>query len=126
MTHLLPGGAERPDLSGLLHVESLASFVVLERRALQVHSELCRPDRRGVRAGTPPDALAQALGIWFGAQQAGWIGKHGLRIGLRETFPAQEVEEDLCMTPAHVGVSLAFGWLIAEISPAFDHLLGRA
>ena len=30
------------------------------------------------------------------------------------------------MTAAHVGISLAIGRLIAEISPAFDHLLGRA
>ena len=30
------------------------------------------------------------------------------------------------MTPAHVGVSPAFGRLIAEISPSIDHLLGRA
>ena len=30
------------------------------------------------------------------------------------------------MTPAHVGVALALGRLIAEIAPAIDHLLGRA
>ncbi len=30
------------------------------------------------------------------------------------------------MTPSHVGVSLAFGLVIAEIAPSIDHLLGRA
>src|ERR1700737_1981867 len=126
MAGLLPGGAVRPDLGGLLHMKGLASFVVLERGALQVHSEFCRPDRRGVRAGTPPDALAQAVGIWVEAQQAGRIWKHGSWIRLGETLTAQQVEEDLRMTPAHVGVILALGRLIAEISPAIDHLLGRA
>ena len=29
------------------------------------------------------------------------------------------------MTPPHVGVILAFGRLITEMSPAIDHLLGR-
>jgi hypothetical protein len=45
---------------------------------------------------------------------------------LCEAFAAQEIKEYLRMTPTHVGVSLAFGWLIAEVSPSIDHLLGRA
>jgi len=45
---------------------------------------------------------------------------------LCEAFAAQEIKEYLRMTPTHVGVSLAFGWLIAVVSPSIDHLLGRA
>src|ERR1035437_7044799 len=45
MACLLPGSAVGPDLGGLLHVESLACFVVLECRTLQVHPEFCCPDR---------------------------------------------------------------------------------
>ena len=47
------------DQGGLLYVEGLPRFVVLERRTLQVHPDLCRPDRRGIRAGTPPDPIPQ-------------------------------------------------------------------
>jgi hypothetical protein len=107
-------------------MEGLARFVVLERRVLQVHPELCCPDRRGVRAGAPPDALAQAFRMSFEAQQPWWIWKHGLRIWLREALATQEVEEYLRATPPHVGVTLALSRLIAEIPPAIDHLLGRA
>src|ERR1700722_3417088 len=77
MARLLPGGTVGPDLGGLLHIEGLACFVVLERRALQVHPELRCPDRRGVRAGAPPNPLAQALGMGLQAQQPGRIWKHG-------------------------------------------------
>jgi hypothetical protein len=46
---------------------------------------------------------------------------------LREALAAQEVEEDLRVTPPHiVGVALALGRPITEIAPAIDHLLGRA
>jgi hypothetical protein len=61
----------------------------------------------------------------FQAQQPGRIWKHGSRIRLGEALTAQQVEEDLRMTPPHVGVMLALGRLITEISPALDHLLGR-
>ena len=64
--------------------------------------------------------------MWFEAQQAGRIWKHGSRIGLREALAAQQVKEDLRMTPSHVGVGLALGRLIPEITPTIDHLLGRA
>src|SRR3984893_13075333 len=73
MAGLLPGGAVFADLRRLLHMEGLARFVVLERRALQVHPKGCRPDRRGVRAGTPPDPLPQAFEIWLEAQHPWWF-----------------------------------------------------
>src|SRR6266481_9238650 len=125
MDCLLPRGAVGPDLGGLLHMESLACFVVLECRALQVHPELCCPDCRGVRAGAPPNPGAQAVRIGFQAQQPRRIWKHGSWIRLGEALTAQQVEKDLRMTPPHVGVTLAFGRLITEMSPAIDHLLGR-
>src|ERR1700738_2414410 len=125
MACLLPGGAVGPDLGGLLHMESLACFFVLECRALQFHPELCCPDRRGVRAGPPPNPVAQAVRIGFQAQQPRRIWKHGSWIRLGEALTAQQIEEDLRMTPPHVGVILAFGRLITEMSPAIDHLLGR-
>src|ERR1700674_1450681 len=97
MACLLPGGAVGPDLGGLLHMKSLARFVILECRALQVHPEFCCPNRRGVRAGAPPDPIVQAVRIGLQAQQSGRIWKHGSWIGLGEAFAAQQVEEDLRM-----------------------------
>src|ERR1700736_2516876 len=82
MACLLPGGAVGPDLRSLLHMESLACFVVLECRALQVHPELCCPDCGGVRAGAPPNPLAQAVRIGFQAQEPRRIWKHGSWIRL--------------------------------------------
>src|SRR5476651_2541842 len=112
MARLLPGGAVGSDLGSLLHMESLACFVVLERRALQVHPEFCCPDRRGVRAGAPPDPVAQAIGMGLQAQQPGWIWKHRPWIRRGEALTAQQVVEHLRMTPPQVGVILALGRLI--------------
>src|ERR1700704_408555 len=116
MARLLPGSAVGPDVGGLLHVESLACLVVLECRALQVHPAFCCPDRRGVRAGAPPNPLAQAVRMGFQAQQPRRIWKHRSWIRLGEAFTAQQVEENPRMMPPHVGVILALGRLIAEIS----------
>src|ERR1700691_5798540 len=118
MACLLPGGAVGPDLGSLLHMESLACFVVLEGRALQIHPQLCCPDRRGVRAGAPPNPVAQAIRMGFQAQQPRRIGKHRSWIRLGEALATEQVEEDLRMTPPHVGVVLALARLITEISPA--------
>src|ERR1700753_116437 len=107
MARRLPGGAASPDLAGLWDMESLARFVVLEVRALQIHPEFCCPDRRGVRAGAPPNPVAKAIRMGFQPQQPGRIWKHRSWIGLSETFAAQQVVEDLGMTPSHVGVILA-------------------
>src|SRR6266404_1807059 len=126
MAYLLPGGAVGPDLGGLLHIEGLACFVVLECRALQVHPEFCCPDRRSVRGGAPPDPVAQAIRIGLQAQQPGRVWKHGSWIRLGEALTAQQVVKDLGMTPPHVGVILALGRLITEISPTIDHLFERA
>jgi hypothetical protein len=49
------------DLLALLHVQRFAALIVFERRALEVHSQFCRPSGRGVRAGSPPDPIAQPL-----------------------------------------------------------------
>src|ERR1019366_6293700 len=118
MACLPPGGAVGSDLGSLLHMESLACFVVLECRALQVHPEFCCPDCRGVRTGAPPNPVAQAIRIGFQAKQPGRVWKHGSWIRLCETLTAQQVEEALRVTPPHGGVILASGQLITEISPA--------
>src|SRR5439155_23970366 len=47
------------DLLALLHVQRLAALVVLEGRALEVHAQCRGPPGRGVRAGAPPDPIAQ-------------------------------------------------------------------
>src|SRR6202140_369351 len=112
MACLLPGGAGGPELGGLLHVASLARLIILECRALQVHPELCCPDCRGVRAGAPPDPVAQAVRMGFQAQQPGRVWKHGSWIRLGESLTAQQIEENLRMTPPHVGVALALGPVI--------------
>jgi hypothetical protein len=44
----------------------------------------------------------------------------------RKTFAAQHVEKDLGVAPRHVGVGLALGRDVTEVTPAVDHLLGRA
>ena len=62
----------------------------------------------------------------FETQQPRRVWKHRARIGLRKTLAAQDVEKDLRMTPAHVGIGLALGRLIAEIPPSIDDLLGRS
>src|SRR6201984_397941 len=124
MACFLPGGAVGPDLGGLLHMESLACFVVLECRALQVHPRVRSPDCGSVGAGAPPNPVAQTIRMGFQAQQPGRIWKHGSWVRLGEALAAQQVKEDLRMTPPHVGVALAFGRLITAISPAIDDLLG--
>src|SRR6185437_1620660 len=126
MARLFPGGAEGPDLGSLLDVERLSCFVVLEGRALQVHSEFSRPDGGGVGAGAPPDPIAQALRMGFEAQQSGRIGEHRMWIGLGEALATQQVEEHLGMPPAHVRLTFPFGRAIAEITPSLDDLLRRA
>src|ERR1700720_1308340 len=92
MACLLPGRAVGPDLGGLLHMESLTCLVVLECRTLQVHPEFCCPDRRGVRAGAPPNPVAQAIRMGFQAQQPGRIWKHGSGIRRGEALTAQQVD----------------------------------
>src|ERR1019366_3372907 len=112
---LLPGRAVGSDLGSLLDVERLASFVVLERRTLQAHAQLRCPYGRGVRAGSPPDAITQPRGVRFRTQQSRRVWKHRPRTGLREALAAQHVEKDLCMASTHIGIALALGRLIAEI-----------
>ena len=71
---LLPGRAIGLDLLALLDVEGLAGLVELERRALEVHAQLRRPDRRGVGGRAPPDPVAQArrVRLEVAGGPAGW------------------------------------------------------
>src|SRR6201999_4211943 len=79
MAGLFPRLTVGANLRGLLDVEGLAGLVVLERRALQVHAELCRPDRGRVGAGAPPDAFAQAFRERLETEQARRVGEHRAR-----------------------------------------------
>jgi hypothetical protein len=60
------------------------------------------------------------------AQQAGWVGKHWAWVRLGKALSLEDVQEQVCVTAAHVGVALAIFGRIAEIAPSIDHLLGRA
>ena len=123
---LLPCRAVEPDLLRLLHVERPSALVDLERRALQVHAELGRPFRRRIRAGAPPDALAQALRVRLQTQETGRVRKHRARVGFGEALAKQHVEENLGVAPCHVGIGHSFLGGVAEVTKAIDHLLGRA
>jgi hypothetical protein len=120
----MPRGS--PDLACLLHMEGLAVFVVLERGTLQVHAKLGGPDSCGIGARAPPDAVAQAFGMRFDAQQAGRVLEQRPRVGLRETLAAQHVEQNFGVASAHVGIALVLGRTVAKIAPSVDHLLGRS
>src|SRR5437764_11148375 len=60
------------------------------------------------------------------AKEPGRVGEHRPRIRSGESFSLQQLEEDFGMTPAHVRVGLAFLRRVAEVTPPFDDLLGRA
>ena len=121
---LLPRFPIRFDLLALLHVQRLTALVVLESRALEVHSEFRGPPGRGVRARAPPDPLEQPFRMWLDAQQPGRIGEHRPRVGLCEALALEHFEEDLGVAAGHVGARLAVLRRVAEIAPAIDHLLG--
>ncbi len=123
---VLPRLAIRLDLFALLDVQRLPALIVLQRRTLKVHAESCRPACRRVRAGTPPDSVAQAFRMRLEAQQPGRIGKHRPRVGLREAFTFQELQEHLGVAACHVTIALALSRRIPEVAPAIDHLLRRA
>src|SRR5688572_32194145 len=56
---LFPGLPVGVNLLALLNVQWLAALVILESRALEVHTQLRRPYGCGVGAGAPPDPVAQ-------------------------------------------------------------------
>src|SRR5579863_1208573 len=89
-----------------------------------------RKRRRIVRLGTcesarGPDADRHVKLLIQFAVEGSLSGAYSQWVRLGEAPTAQHVEEDLRMTPSHIGVALAFGRLITEISPAIDYLLGR-
>src|SRR3954468_6223815 len=123
MAGVRPRLPEDADLARLLDVKRLARFVFLERGALQVHSQLRRPRRRGVGGRAPPDAIAQSRRMRLEAEQSGRVRKHRPRIGPRETFALQQLEKDFAVTPAQIGVGPTFRRRVAEVTPALDDLL---
>ena len=60
------------------------------------------------------------------AQQPGRIREHRPRVRLREPLALEHLEEHLRVAARHVGVALALGGRVAEVTPAVDHLLRRA
>lgn len=126
MPRFLPGLPEGADLLRLLDMERLARFIRLQGGALQIHAKLRRPNRRGVGAGTPPDALAQPFGMWLQPQKAGRVGEHRSRVRFGKAFALQQFEEDLGMLPRHILFALAFSGAVTEVTPAVDHLFRRA
>ena len=119
-----PGRTVGTDLLGLLDMEGLAALIELQCGALQVQAELGRPFGGGVGGGTPPNPVAQTLRVRLEAQQARRVREHGPRVRLGEALAAQDIKEDLRVTPGHVGVGLALGRHVAKMAPAVDHLLG--
>lgn len=122
---LFPCRAIGTDLLGLLDVERLAGHIGLQGGALQVHTQLCGPDRRGVGGRTPPDTILQAFRMRLNAQQTRRIGKHRLWVRLGKALPLQHVEEHLGVTAGHIGMVLVLGRGIAEIAPALGDLFAR-
>jgi hypothetical protein len=64
--------------------------------------------------------------VRLNAQQARRVREHGPGTGLREAFAAQHPEQYLGVLAGHVSIRLAFLRLVAEVTPAVDHLLRRA
>jgi hypothetical protein len=60
------------------------------------------------------------------AQQAGRVREHRAGSGLGEALAAQHLEQHLGVPAGQVGVRLILLRLVAEVSPAVDHLLRRA
>src|SRR5215510_13596082 len=102
----LPRLAIRFDLLPLLNVQRLTGLVEFQRRTLQIHAARGGPLRGGVRGGAPPDAVAQAFGVWLGAEKPGWVREHGRGIRPREPFASDDVEKLVGMTPRQIGVGL--------------------
>src|SRR5690606_35437434 len=86
---------EGTQLFRVLDVEGLARLIVLQCRAHEVHARLGRPYRGRVRAGAPPDALAQALARGLESKEAGRVGEHAARVRLSEALPLEELQEEL-------------------------------
>src|SRR4051812_20842992 len=106
MSRFLPCLPVQLNLPPLLYVKRLAAFVVFERRTLEVHAQCRRPQRRGVRAGAPPDAIAQPFRMRLETQQPWRIGEHRPGVRLGESFSFENLEEDLGMTSGHIGIAL--------------------
>jgi hypothetical protein len=58
------------------------------------------------------------------AEQAGRVAEHRARVGLGKAFALEDHKQDFSVRPRHVSVGLALAWLVAEVPPAVDHLLG--
>src|SRR5689334_21099783 len=59
-------------------------------------------------------------------KQPGRVREHRPWIGSSEPTPFQKFEENLGMTTAEIRIGAAFWRRVAEVTPTFDDLLGRA
>jgi hypothetical protein len=107
-------------------VERTSALVDLERRALQIHPELGPPSRGGIRAGAPPDALAQPSDDGSTRSSPAGFGNIGPRVRPREALAAQHLEQHLGVAPAMSASVIPSGRGVTEVAPAVDHLLGRS
>ena len=119
--HRMPQGA---DLLRLLHVKGLPRLVGLERRALEVHPVLRRPDRGRVGGRPPPDALAEPRCMRLEPEQAGG-GDIGRGLGRANPSPfrtmptisASAVSSSTTSTRPFMGTSSHSPWGY-DVSPS--------
>jgi hypothetical protein len=61
----------------------------------------------------------------FKAQQARWVREHRTRVRLGKAVAFECVQEHFGMATAHICIGRPILWLVTEITPAIDYLLGR-
>src|SRR5690349_13063116 len=64
--------------------------------------------------------------MWLEPKQSGRVRKHRPWIGPSKAIPFQKFEKDFGMATAEIRVGAAFWRRVAEVTPTFDDLLGRA
>ena len=77
-------------------------------------------------AGTPPDPLAQTVGVRLDPEQPGWVGEHRPRVRLGKALALEDLEKDPRVLAGHVGLIGALARDVAEVAVALDDLLGRS
>ncbi len=87
---------------------------------LAAHSAVARdPAPHQIRSRRPGECGS-------GRSSPGGFGNIGEGLGLCKPDPGQCLEEDFGVLPGHIGVGLAVGRRVAEVSEAVDDLLGRS
>jgi hypothetical protein len=118
-----PGIPEPLDLFGLELVERHPGVLGEQRRAHQVHALLRGPLGGLAGSGAPPDPVAKPWRVRLYPEQAGRVREHRPRVGLREPFALDHLEEHPGVFTRHGRVVGALGRLVAEVAKPVDHLL---